>query len=79
MVLICEGPCNPTIGGVDSAVQDLRVAVRDHQPPFGEGLLWAAQRQLRYTLHEPTEKEFFYRCTQCGTRRRFGSGKWSAT
>lgn len=75
--LICEGTCNPDLARVDRAVSVARASSPYDGAPIGDERLYVQQRALRYTAHDATEREFVRVCTVCGTRRRFGSGKWA--
>ena len=83
-VLICEGPCNPSLAVLDEDVRRLASFLRwsDHvrdmedshygRYQLGNEALWRAQQRLHYTPHHmvsPTRAV----CQDCGYERQYGS------
>ena len=68
-LLVCEGACNPALDAIDATIS--RAPKRDAEPT-GTETLWALQRSLVHTPHEPIGC-CQARCLTCGTTRRYGA------
>ena len=67
--LVCEGRCN------DGQVQPFDEALQRAREPVALGeMSLALARRFVYTVHEAVS-EYEYRCTVCGTERRYGSSR----
>jgi hypothetical protein len=65
-MLVCEGRCNPDVALVDRRV---RRAYQQYGTLDDEAL--AAQRALRYTVHDPCP-DGQYKCRECRRVRGYG-------
>ena len=69
--LLCEGACNPLMPDIQQRIAEFQGFERRS---FLAANLYGG---CRYTPHEETKEEFFFRCVECGHRRRFGSSRVS--
>jgi len=81
VLIICEGPCNPMIGEVDTLARDFSKtkAIYTTSRPFdGVTRMLDLQRQLRHTPHT-VEDHRTATCVECGRERQYGGnprGTW---
>jgi hypothetical protein len=68
--LLCEGDCNPHLGGLEAAVRAYRTKMIDRLPVDDR-----LAAQLRTLTHTPHRHRFatVYACARCGTARTWGS------
>ena len=75
--LICEGACNPDVGGLDTQVQTARGrgAGEGPLPPLENLFLVEALHSMRHTWHRPTNYAIgagrIWSCEKCGCGRRW--------
>lgn len=72
--LVCEGPCNPDVAGVDAAVfafrNDCRGRSADGYVPSPPLEIITRLRRLVHTAHRSLGMHFMV-CQTCGTSRKY--------
>jgi hypothetical protein len=72
VILLCEGACNPDLGGLDVRVRAERNRLGiDQSGPIPDGPVLAAVQRLIHTRHRHTRANR-YTCIGCGTERQYG-------
>lgn len=75
-LLICEGPCNPSLAALDTLVRSNMAHALTGQSKAIVGLIddtvILRLRALRHTPHQATPLASIFTCTTCHTERAWG-------